>query len=93
MEFVINLDTKSSPQDSPRQPKTMNTNDTPKSSQVVPVTPTSSRFINIEWVGDRVLSKFSTANGECECVPCEMSGEEHIWVCNYPSCAKVFQCV
>ena len=66
----------------------MNTNNTQYSSKVVTGTPTSIIFNNIERGGGRVRSEVSTADSECECVPCEISGTEFVWEFNSPSFTK-----
>ena len=48
----------------PMTSKTMNTNNTQDSSQVVPATPTPMRFINIEHIGASVYAEFSTTDGQ-----------------------------
>ena len=63
---------------------------TQDSSHVVPATQTPIRFISIERYGGKVYAEVSTADGEYECVPCEIYGAKRVLECNDPSCAKFF---
>ena len=68
--------------------KTMTTNNTQDSSQVLSATPNPSRFINIDRDGARLYAEVANTDGECECVPCEMAGTKRVWECNALSCTK-----
>ena len=68
--------------------KTMTTNNTQDSCQVVPSTPNTIRFINIERVGARVCAEVANTDGECECVTCGTAGTKRVWVFNALSCTN-----